>query len=91
LRNGIGNLVTLVFFFFVAGGLLQIFTGNTRLAFVFIFAGALVGRLISLYFLSLTPDHGRLYPKYTPGKYPPNSPGAFFLRISDDLSFLLFF
>jgi len=38
LRNGIGNLITLVFSF-VAGGLLQIFTGNTRLAFVLFLQG----------------------------------------------------
>ena len=64
LRNGIGNLVTLIFSF-VAGGLLQILTGNTRLAFAIIFAGALFSRLISLYYLSLTPDPHPVLPQNT--------------------------
>jgi MFS family permease len=64
LRNGIGNLVTLVFSF-VAGGLLQILTGNTRLAFTIIFSGAIIGRLVSLYYLSLTPDPKPVLPQNT--------------------------
>jgi len=47
----VGYFVTLIFSF-VAGGLLQIYTDNTRLAFTIIFAGAMIGRLVSLYFLS---------------------------------------
>ena len=51
LRSFVGGLVTLVFSF-IAAGLLQLFTGNTRLAFTIIFIGAIMGRLISLFFLS---------------------------------------
>jgi len=50
-RNRINSIISLIFSF-VAGGLLQIFTGDTRLAFMIIFAGAFVGRIISLYFLA---------------------------------------
>jgi MFS family permease len=52
LRSRIGGFTTLVFSF-AAAGLLQLFTGDTRLAFTIIFLGAMCGRLISLYFLSL--------------------------------------
>jgi MFS family permease len=51
MRSRIGGFVTLVASF-MAAGLLQILTGNTRLAFTIIFLGAMTGRLISLYFLS---------------------------------------
>jgi MFS family permease len=90
LRNGIGNLVTLVFSF-VAGGLLQIFTGNTRLAFVFIFAGALVGRLISLYFLSLTPDPRPALSQNTPRESIPQiARGLFSTNIGRFIVFTVF-
>ena len=48
-RNRITNFVGLVASF-VAAGILQLFTGNTRLAFAIIFAGALVTRMGSCYF-----------------------------------------
>jgi len=51
IRTLIGNFVSLVFSF-VAAGLLQIFTNNTRLAFAIVFAGATLGRLVSLFYLS---------------------------------------
>ena len=50
-RNRIMGLVSMLFSF-TAGGILQLFTGNTNLAFSIIFAGAIVSRLASLYFLS---------------------------------------
>lgn len=50
-RNRIMGLVSMLFSF-AAGGILQIFTGNTNLAFSIIFAGAIVSRLASFYFLS---------------------------------------
>jgi MFS family permease len=65
IRNRIGGFITLVFSF-VAAGLLQLFSGNTRMAFTLIFAGAMAGRLISLYFLSLTPDPHPALPLNTP-------------------------
>lgn len=61
-RNRINNFISLVFSF-VAGGLLQIFTGDTRLAFVIIFAGAFVGRIISLYFLAAMAEPHPSLPK----------------------------
>jgi len=39
-------------FTYVAGGILQLLTGNTNLAFAIIFAGAIASRLVSLYFLT---------------------------------------
>jgi MFS family permease len=51
LRSRVGGFVTLVASF-VAAGLLQVMTGNTRLAFAIIFIAALGGRLLSLFFLS---------------------------------------
>jgi MFS family permease len=51
LRSRVGGFVTLVASF-VAAGLLQVMTGNTRLAFAIIFIAALGGRLLSLLFLS---------------------------------------
>jgi MFS family permease len=61
LRSFVGGLVTLVFSF-VAAGLLQLFTGNTRLAFTIIFIGAMIGRLISIFFLSRMYDPHPLLP-----------------------------
>ena len=60
-RSFVGGLVTLVFSF-VAAGLLQILTGNTRLAFTIIFIGAMIGRLISLFFLSRQYDPHPILP-----------------------------
>jgi len=51
LRNRITGLTSLVFTY-VAGGILQVLTGNTNLAFAIIFAGAMASRLVSSYFLS---------------------------------------
>jgi len=50
-RNRIMGLVSMAFSY-AAGGILQLFTGNTNLAFSIIFTGAIASRLTSLYFLS---------------------------------------
>jgi MFS family permease len=50
-RNRITGFISLVFTY-VAGGILQLLTGNTNLAFTIIFAGAIASRLVSFYFLS---------------------------------------
>lgn len=49
-RNRIGGLITAVFSY-VSGGILQLLTSNTSLAFTIIFSGAIVSRLVSSYFL----------------------------------------
>jgi MFS family permease len=51
LRNRITAFVSLAFAY-AAGGILQLLTGNTNLAFTIIFTGAMASRLISFYFLS---------------------------------------
>jgi MFS family permease len=51
LRNRIGSFVTFILSF-VAGGILQALTGNIFLGFTIIFAGAMVSRFFSSYFLS---------------------------------------
>jgi MFS family permease len=51
MRNRITGFITLLFSF-VTAGLLQVFTGNTRLAFTIVFAGAAFARMISVYALS---------------------------------------
>jgi MFS family permease len=51
LRNRITAFLSLAFSY-AAGGILQLLTGNTNLAFTIIFAGAIASRLISFYFLS---------------------------------------
>jgi MFS family permease len=51
LRNRITAFVSLTFAY-AAGGILQLLTGNTNLAFTIIFTGAMASRLISFYFLS---------------------------------------
>jgi len=51
LRNRITAFVSLAFAY-AAGGILQLLTGNTTLAFTIIFTGAMASRLISFYFLS---------------------------------------
>lgn len=51
LRNRITAFVSMAFSY-VAGGILQMLTGNTNLAFTIIFTGAMVSRLVSFYFLS---------------------------------------
>jgi MFS family permease len=50
-RNRITGFVSGVFAY-AAGGILQLLTGNTNLAFTIIFAGAMASRLVSFYFLS---------------------------------------
>jgi MFS family permease len=50
-RNRIMGLVSMLFSF-AAGGILQLLTGDTNLAFSIIFAGAIASRLTSCYFLS---------------------------------------
>lgn len=50
-RNRITGLISAVFTY-VSGGILQLLTGNTSLAFTIIFAGAIASRLVSLHFLS---------------------------------------
>jgi MFS family permease len=51
LRNRITAFVSMAFSY-AAGGILQLLTGNTNLAFTIIFAGAMASRLVSFYFLS---------------------------------------
>ena len=51
LRNRITAFVSMTFSY-AAGGILQLLTGNTDLAFTIIFIGAMASRLVSLYFLS---------------------------------------
>ncbi len=51
LRNRITAFVSMAFSY-VAGGILQMLTGNTNLAFTIIFTGAMASRLVSFYFLS---------------------------------------
>jgi MFS family permease len=51
LRNRITAFVSLAFAY-AAGGILQVLTGNTNLAFAIIFTGAMASRLVSFYFLS---------------------------------------
>jgi MFS family permease len=51
LRNRITAFVSMAFSY-VAGGILQLLTSNTNLAFAIIFGGAMASRLVSLYFLS---------------------------------------
>jgi MFS family permease len=51
LRNRITAFVSLALAY-AAGGILQLLTGNTNLAFTIIFTGAMVSRLVSFYFLS---------------------------------------
>jgi len=51
LRNRITAFVSLAFAY-AAGGILQLLTGNTNLAFTIIFTGAMASRLVSFYFLS---------------------------------------
>jgi MFS family permease len=50
-RNRINNLIALILSF-VAGGILQVLTKNGFLGFSIIFAGAMVSRFFSFYFLS---------------------------------------
>ncbi len=50
-RNRVGNFVSFLLSF-VAGGILQVLTGNIFLAFAIIFAGAMFSRFASAYFLS---------------------------------------
>jgi MFS family permease len=50
-RNRITGFISTVFTY-VAGGILQVLTGNTNLAFTIIFGGAIASRLVSFYFLS---------------------------------------
>ncbi len=51
LRNRITAFVSMAFSY-AAGGMLQLLTGNTNLAFTIIFVGAIASRLVSFYFLS---------------------------------------
>ena len=61
-RNRINSLVALIFSF-VTGGLLQLLTGNTRLAFAIVCGGAFAARLISFYFLSLMNEPHPVVPR----------------------------
>jgi MFS family permease len=51
LRNRITAFVSMAFSY-AAGGILQLLSGNTDLAFTIIFIGAMTSRLVSFYFLS---------------------------------------
>ncbi|OGO31250.1 MAG: hypothetical protein A2Z29_09455 [Chloroflexi bacterium RBG_16_56_11] len=57
-RGRIAGFITLVFSF-IAGGILQIFTGNIFVGFAFLFGGATMFRLISFYFLSRMYEPGQ--------------------------------
>jgi MFS family permease len=50
-RTRIAGITTLIFSF-LAGGILQIFTGNILIGFAIIFGGAMVCRFLSFYFLT---------------------------------------
>lgn len=50
-RGRIAGFITLIFSF-IGGGILQLLTGNVFIGFAIIFAGAMLSRLLSLYFLS---------------------------------------
>jgi MFS family permease len=50
IRNRIAGLISMVFSY-VAGGILQLLTGNINLGFLIVFAAAVVFRLVSVYFL----------------------------------------
>ncbi|NWF78194.1 MAG: MFS transporter [Chloroflexi bacterium] len=75
-RNRIGGVVSLAFTY-VAGGILQLLTGNTNLAFAVIFAGAMASRLVSLYFLS------QMYEPLSPATEKQNNESM--LKIAGDL------
>jgi MFS family permease len=90
MRNRIGGFVTLVFSF-VAAGLLQVFTGNTRLAFTIIFLGAMTGRLISLFFLSrMSEPHPALPVNTTRESIPQIARGLFSTNIGRFILFVIF-
>ncbi|MCX6003808.1 MAG: MFS transporter [Chloroflexi bacterium] len=61
-RNRISGLVAMIFSF-IAGGILQVLTNNTFLGFSIIFAGALVSRFFSVYFLSQMYEPPAVVPK----------------------------
>jgi MFS family permease len=61
-RNRINGLVALVLSF-IAGGVLQALTGNIFLGFAIIFAGAMVSRISSVYFVSQMVEPTILIPK----------------------------
>ena len=65
LRNRITAFVSMAFSY-AAGGILQLLTGNTDLAFTIIFIGAMASRLVSLYFLS------RMYEPLSPATEKPS-------------------
>jgi MFS family permease len=69
LRNRITAFVSMAFSY-VAGGVLQLLTGNTNLAFTIIFVGAMASRLISFYFLS------RMYEPLSPATEKENHEGT---------------
>ena len=90
MRNRIGGFVTLVFSF-VAAGLLQVFTGNTRLAFTIIFLGAMSGRLISLFFLSrMSEPHPAIPPNITRESIPQLVRRLFSTNIGRFIVFIIF-
>ena len=91
MRNRIGGFVTLVFSF-VTAGLLQVFTGNTRLAFTIIFLGAMSGRLISLFFLSrMSEPHPAIPPNITRESIPQLVRGLFSTNIGRFIIFIIFY
>ena len=91
MRNRITSIIGLLFSF-VAAGLLQLFTGNTRWHSQSFLREQPVGRLISTYGLSrMSEPHPVLTPEYPAGKYSQNRPEGYFQPISDGLSFLLYY
>jgi MFS family permease len=90
LRSFVGGFVVLVFSF-VAAGLLQLLTGNTRLAFIIIFIGAMIGRLISVFFLSRQYDpHPVLPENHQKQNIPQIVRGLFSTNIGRFMIFIIF-
>jgi MFS family permease len=88
MRNRITSFVTLLFSF-VTAGLLQVLTGNTRLAFTIVFAGAAFSRMISVYALShMTEPHPALTQSKPKDSIPQISRSLFSTNIG---RFIIFF
>jgi MFS family permease len=91
LRSFVGGLVMLIASF-VAAGLLQLLTGNTRLAFTIIFLVAMTGRFVSIFFLARMYDPHPVLPA-NPHKesIPQIMRGLFSTNIGRFMIFIVFF